>query len=1243
MIFRNFKTVCVIIFLITIFSGCKNFRDNGTDNGSKMDQITFREIPGITSFEIGHIEDLKQQNVSFIYGMIPSSETFVEYGETRGFTAHFCEWLSNLFEIPFFPVIYEWSDLVSGLESLEIDFTGELTLTDERRQTFYMTDPIARRSIKYVRLAGSTPIHNITVSRAPSYAFFDGAITKDYVDRFTPYSFYTYLVDSYEEAYNLLVSGQIDAFFDDSSMGAVFDIYENLIYNDFVPVIDMPVSLSTRNFLLEPIISVVQKALNNGASAYLAELYDLGRQEDRRHRLYVRLNEEEREFLRDSPVIPFAAEFYNYPISFYSKRDRQWQGIYFDILDELSSLTGLNFELKNSQDTPWPELLDMLESGEAYFISELLPSEERAGRFLWPSVPLMTDNYALLSKSETPNVTINEVFNVRVGLAKSTAYSYMFNAWFPLHTNTFDFDSSDDAFNALDRGDIDMVISSQRRLLSLTNYYELSGYKANLTFVYTAESYIGFNREQDVLCSIIDKALNLIDVNGISSRWASQTFDYQARLLQAQRPWLIGAIVLSFMVLSLMSVLFARSRSAGKRLDILVRERTAELEIATEAANNANRSKSSFLANMSHEIRTPMNTILGVTEIMLQTEPIESDTGQALNKIYNSCDMLMGIINDILDFSKIEAGKLDIKPYEYYIASLINDSIHLNMMRIGDKPIEFIIKVDENIPAKLLGDELRIKQILNNLLSNAFKYTNEGVVTLSVSSQPLSAGQNSKEGVTLSFSVKDTGQGMTPDQVEKLFDEYSRFNEESGRTIEGTGLGLSITQRLVNLMNGEILVESESGTGTVFTVHLPQGTVDSEILGRELAASLQQFRMSDMLHNKRSQITRDPMPYGKVLVVDDVEANLYVAEGLLKPYKLQIETVMSGFAAIEKINEGNDYDIVFMDHMMPDMDGIETVNLIRLSGYTSPIVALTANAVAGQADLFLENGFDNFISKPIDIRQLNNVLNKLVRDKQPEEVIEAARIQSEKPDSLKDVNPILQDLLNKVKDYVIQGKFEEAEQAISFYAEGLPLGGHDSATMHLMSANIDGLDIVQGLEKFNGDVEIYFKLLRSYTSSISALYDLLDTVNEETLIDYQRAVHSIKGTSLDIFAEPVGIKAAELEEAAKQKKLDYIKKENPSFIENVRQLIYDIEEMLSASEPVNARPMKDRIDIELLSKLLSHCEDYDMAGVDNVMTEIEKYQYETDEGLSAWLRKNVDVVDFNGIAERISGLISKST
>jgi signal transduction histidine kinase/DNA-binding NarL/FixJ family response regulator len=395
-------------------------------------------------------------------------------------------------------------------------------------------------------------------------------------------------------------------------------------------------------------------------------------------------------------------------------------------------------------------------------------------------------------------------------------------------------------------------------------------------------------------------------------------------------------------------------------------------------AERANRAKSDFLAVMSHEIRTPMNAIVGITQIQLEKEGPGSEYSLAMRKILSSANSLLGIINDILDLSKVETGKMELTPAEYDLPGLINDAVQLNIVRIGSKPIEFCLDVNEALPSRLIGDELRIKQILNNLLSNAIKYTEQGSVKLLVR-------HTEKEGVvSLQFVVEDTGQGMKFEDRDRFFMEYSRFNTESNSSTEGTGLGLSITKRLVEMMDGTIWVESEYGKGSIFMAVVKQKSVACSPIGAEIAEQLQSFTFAG--HRQAgSNISRTPMPYGQVLVVDDVETNLYVAEGLLAPYKLNVDTAISGYAAIDLIKKGKVYDIIFMDHMMPHMDGIETTEKLRRLGYDGIIVALTANAIAGNNELFLQNGFDGFIPKPIDIQQLDRALNQFVRDRHPEE------------------------------------------------------------------------------------------------------------------------------------------------------------------------------------------------------------------------------------------------------------------
>ncbi|MCL1843471.1 MAG: response regulator [Defluviitaleaceae bacterium] len=407
-----------------------------------------------------------------------------------------------------------------------------------------------------------------------------------------------------------------------------------------------------------------------------------------------------------------------------------------------------------------------------------------------------------------------------------------------------------------------------------------------------------------------------------------------------------------------------------------------------EVAEEESRAKSQFLARMSHEIRTPLNSIMGVTDIQLLKGGHPPETEESLLQIRSSSNILLSIINDILDLSKVEAGKMEIfnKPYE--IASLIFDTVQLNLMHIGSKDIHFNLIVNPQMPNILIGDELRIKQVLNNILSNAFKYTKTGEVNLTFSIEREKSGDDA----ILTVELQDTGQGMTEDQLSSLFKgEYIRFNESNNRLIEGTGLGMNITNRMISIMEGEITAKSEVGVGSTFYVRLPQKIGSKQVLGKEIVNNLQNFQLSQRAFQKRHNFEYEHMPYGKVLVVDDVESNLFVAKGLLVPYGLTVETAASGFEAIDKIKAGKIYDIIFMDHMMPDLDGIETAKAIRKLNYDHPIIALTANTIMGQAELFMSNGFAGFISKPIDVTKMNGYLMTIIRDKQPPEVLAAAK------------------------------------------------------------------------------------------------------------------------------------------------------------------------------------------------------------------------------------------------------------
>jgi signal transduction histidine kinase/CheY-like chemotaxis protein/HPt (histidine-containing phosphotransfer) domain-containing protein len=623
-------------------------------------------------------------------------------------------------------------------------------------------------------------------------------------------------------------------------------------------------------------------------------------------------------------------------------------------------------------------------------------------------------------------------------------------------------------------------------------------------------------------------------------------------------------------------------------ISIITKKLVAKLEemlIATAASNKA---KSSFLSTMSHEIRTPMNAILGVTEIYLQNEKLEHNVKDGLEKIYTSGDMLLRIINDVLDLSKIEAGKLELITAEYKTVNLIADIAQLNMMKIGKKPIEFVVQADENLPAGLVGDELRIKQIMNYILSNAFKYTSEGTVKLTIFSDaaernPGKSGDAVGGDVNLYITVSDTGQGMSKEQVDTLFDENAHFSMEANRTSEGTGLGLNITRSLVSMMDGSITVESELGKGSIFAVRLPQGVASSDVLGKEMAEDLRDFRLGGGVQLKREQLVRDPMPYGSVLIVDDVETNIFVASGLMMPYELQIDTADSGFAAIEKIKSGKVYDVVFMDHMMPGMDGIETTKLLRDTGYIEPIVALTANALAGQAEEFLDNGFDGFLSKPIDIHNLNDALNKFIRDKQSPEVIEAAR-----------------------------------EQA---------------------KAKGNQADIAAAASQSFANPKLVESFLRDANKSLATLDAIIETgvpYSDKDLRNYIIHIHGMKSALANMGKMELSDIAMKLEKCGRANEVDVIAAESPAFLVSLREFVSEVTPAEEAVVAVDSAQVDMSYLSDCLAQIKTSCDEFDEYTIEELLKELNTHVWTQE--INDLLRKISEMLlhsDFDEIVEAI--------
>ncbi len=387
-----------------------------------------------------------------------------------------------------------------------------------------------------------------------------------------------------------------------------------------------------------------------------------------------------------------------------------------------------------------------------------------------------------------------------------------------------------------------------------------------------------------------------------------------------------------------------------------------ELEKVNGDIEKSNRAKTDFLSNMSHEIRTPMNAIIGFSESVLNNDKFDETNARAdIKHIYSAGSNLLDIVNNILDISKIESGKETLDMKEYSLGNMVLELSSIINTRLSDKNVKFIVEVDKSIPSKLYGDSTKIFQVLLNILTNSVKYTEVGKIKLSIT------GEEKGEKELLHIKISDTGFGIKSEDYDKLFEKFSRLDAATQNEIEGTGLGLVITKKYVDLMEGKIWFESEYDVGTTFYVDLTQKIVNKDEIGN-----------INETNNEKAELSFIDCKDYSVLIVDDNELNLKVASRLLSKYNFNIETVTTAKECINIVKMEKHYDMIFLDHMMPEIDGLETLHILKkLAGYTlPPIVALTANAITGMKEMYLKEGFDEYLSKPINVGELNKLINK---------------------------------------------------------------------------------------------------------------------------------------------------------------------------------------------------------------------------------------------------------------------------
>ncbi|MBR3524205.1 MAG: response regulator, partial [Lachnospiraceae bacterium] len=605
-----------------------------------------------------------------------------------------------------------------------------------------------------------------------------------------------------------------------------------------------------------------------------------------------------------------------------------------------------------------------------------------------------------------------------------------------------------------------------------------------------------------------------------------------------------------------------------------------ELELEKTIAEEATKAKSAFLANMSHEIRTPINAVLGMNEMVLR-ECEDPNIIIYSENIKSAGTTLLGLVNNILDFSKIEAGKMEIDPAEYDLSSLINDLVNMIQVRVDDKDLLLNLEIDPDIPKVLFGDEIRIKQIITNILTNAVKYTEKGSITFRVGYERM---QDEPDHIELLVTVEDTGIGIRKEDLSKLFEQFDRIEEKRNRHIEGTGLGMNITKKLLEMMGSDIEVSSEYGKGSSFGFRLKQRVIRWEKLG--------DFQKEYRRHAKQKKEYRElfTAPDAEVLVIDDNPMNLMVFKSLLKQTKIKIDTADSGDEGL-RLSGDKKYDIIFFDHMMPRKDGIETLHELREQksnpNLTTTAICLTANAISGARENYISAGFDDYLSKPIDSKKLEDMLCRYLP---------------------------LEKIVTKQEE-------EEPEED----------HGEDNEMLASLR-EFDGIDVKSGL-KNSGSVDAYIPLLKIFYESMDEKgAEIQGFYDEGNIRDYTIKVHALKSSARIIGAAAFGEKAQALENAGKEEDLAYIRENHTSFMEEFETFREPLRALFEKEEEAD-RPLADEYLLEeVFEEIRSAAEAMDCDRLEGVFAEMAEYRIPEDKAeLYKSLHSAADALDYDAI------------
>lgn len=660
-----------------------------------------------------------------------------------------------------------------------------------------------------------------------------------------------------------------------------------------------------------------------------------------------------------------------------------------------------------------------------------------------------------------------------------------------------------------------MVIAHKDRNQNGQNYNELTSQRDLFQQIK--------NIEKGSLETTINGEKCTVFVDTVMDQWYLVIVTKNSELYNAPKTLLVVSIIITLIVFGLTSAFYIIGYRSEKKsylrleeMKEIERQKDYEakvLKLEKTAADSANKAKSDFLADMSHEIRTPINAILGMNEMILQQSK-ETDILEYASNIKGAGRTLLSIINTILDFSKIEDGKMELVPAEFEISVMVKGLVNSISERAKEKGLEFKVEVDNTIPAILYGDDVRISQVIMNLLTNAVKYTEKGYIQLKIKNI-----ETTNKLCKLLISVKDTGIGIRKEDIDKLSISFERVDEKKNRHIEGTGLGISIVTRLLEMMNSELKIESEYGVGSDFYFELPIEVVDKHPVGEvEKTEEEEESKGRRGIKNSAASDILISAPDAKILVTDDNEMNRKVASNLLRLFGIAPDICQSGMETIEKMKE-NKYNLLFLDHMMPEMDGIETLKILKENSLVdnTVVIALTANAVVGAKEQYLSMGFDDYLSKPIQLSEMERILTKYLSKEMIEDAI-------------------------------------APENCLPLPADLVGLG-----TMERLRAL--GLDVEEGLSYCGDDEDFYLEIISDYSlaapEKIAQLNKLFMTGD---LKEYKVLVHALKSSSKTIGCMSLFEKAKALEEAAAEENTEYIEEHHEEAMSEYSRLAELLEE-----------------------------------------------------------------------------------